>query len=177
MYELEKTIRKIDKSFSAYAFNKERALRFKDYSKEQLKLGNLGLKSNTAATRKIQGTSHNPLYFRGQLAKQFETKKGDQNAAEAGYFKTNTRKPDGSKISYTAIANLQTTGYRIPLTGSKGDNVRKWLAGHGIFPSANKRFIVVRPRPHVHNSIDKYDERGKDWKVIEKYADRVWKSL
>ena len=175
--ELNKTVKQIIKGVSSAELNVSRANTFTGYTKQQTKLGSLGLKENRPATRKIQGESHPPLSWKSRLISKMKVKKNKDKSADAGYFDSDKSKPEGKNISFTKIAKLQSTGYRIPLAGAKGQKVRGFLAKHGIFPKKTKNFLIVKPRPFVYNCLYKYEERGKDNKAINKHMDRLWGKL
>jgi hypothetical protein len=157
--------------------NKRRAERFKEQTKKDLNSSKYRLAANTEATEIIQGLSHDPLYIKGTLVDKMELKELDAESVDAGYFNDNNEIVSGGKITYATLAMIQTTGYRIPLQGDKGNRVRGFLAKHGIFPRADREFLNVKPRPFLYRAYEDALKNGNDEKVINDYMDELWRSL
>ncbi len=174
---LMRSISKIDSGVSGGKpkLNKSRAEKFRKNTISDVKTGRLALKKNRPATEIIQNTTHPPEYFTGELLKSIDIKTEDNGSAEAGYFVSDQRRPASAKISYTDIATLQHTGYRIPLLGEKGERVRRWLAGHGVYVKKNKAFLIVSPRPFIFKSFDRSE--NSDDTEINKFMDNLWQTL
>lgn len=177
MNELDKVINDIIKGISSPELNIARAKSFKKFTQQKLRLGDLGLKQNKPATIKIQGGVHPPMHFTGRVNRAMKIKIRPDKSVDAGYFMGDSTKPSGSKISFAKIVKIQACGFRIPLTGGKGEKVRRWLAAHGIFPRKTRSFLVVAPRPFILNSINMYKERKKDDIIIIQKVKQLWKSL
>ncbi len=175
--EIESTLNTIKAGIVDTKINNARATRFVHYTKDHTKIGLLGLKHNSEATRIIQGKSHSPEYNRGDLIKQMKVRTNNDGSSEAGYFRSDTKKPQKGKLTYFHIAVIQHKGYRIPLQGAKGERVRKFLMVHGIFPRKTRSFLVARPRPFLHNSAQRYYDHNVDKKVAEKEFNKMWGSL
>ena len=170
-------IDKLANGLNPEILNRERARVFIKYTRQKLQEGSLGLSPNTGATTKIQGSSHQPLSFTGGLAREMDFLVTKDKSVEAGWFAWNGARPKGSKLSYTQLALLHTTGFRVPLTGDKGARVRRYLASQGIYVRKTKTFLIVKPRPFFHNSLKRYTVANKDYKVVKKYVDALWRTL
>lgn len=176
--EIFRTVRKIETGTikKVNKMNFARAGAFKERSTNDTKAGNLRLQPNTPATVKIQGTKHNPEYFTGKLLSEMQIKDTDLQTVDAGYFVSDTKK-GSPKLTYYQIAIIQTMGYRIPLQGAKGERVRNWLARKGVFPSKDKEFLTVPPRPFLYNAHSNALTNGVDEKVVNKYMSDLWNTL
>ena len=178
MAEINKAISKIRTGTITQIkkLNKERALAFEKTAISDTRRGRLGLTPNTSATQKIQKRKHHPEFNTGDLLNNMELK-FDGQSAKIGYFANSSKRPKGSKVSYSRIAVMQHTGYRIPLFGEKGENTRKFLAAHGIFPRKTTKYLIVVARPFLPNSVTVQESKSVDAKVIRKYMDKLWGSL
>ena len=83
-----------------------------------------------------------------------------------------------SKKTYTELANLHTTGYKVPLQGRKGKRVRHWFAANfDIYFKVDLKFLTVEPRPFMGLAADKWALSGRDAAIQEQAAStlqRVW---
>lgn len=141
---------------------------FVKFTKNQLMENGLSLAPNSGATKKIQQAEHNPLSFTGGLAGSMESRMNADKSCSAGFFGDNTTKPEGSKLTYTQIAILQSSGFRIPLTGEKGDRVRGWLAAHGIYVRKDKESIEVPARPFLTKAFEIFEVQESTSEVMSK---------
>lgn len=165
--------------------NLKRAQAYTKYTKGMLGSGKLGLKKNTPATRIIQKVSHPPLSWKHEMVRQIESKKLPLGAAGSGFFASNQKKPgprhlpfkSRNPLTWTQIANIQHTGFRIPLQGDKGKRVRNFLAFHGIYMKKTKTHIIVAPRPFLDNALVRFSKSGRDDAVINKFTQKLWAKL
>lgn len=181
---IDQMIRKVEKGTisNVLRLNKRRAKTFKESAIEDTKWGKLGLKKNQPATVKIQGYTHSPEYFTGEMLNSMDIKEAFDtkipNGAEVGFFYISNKKPKGNgTATYSDIAMLQTTGFRIPLTGEKGEKVRAFLASKGIFPKKGKQFLIVPPRPFLFKALENFEKKDRDTKVINQYFKELWAGL
>ncbi len=177
--EINAMIRKVETGTitKVNRLNEKRAKAFRIMAIDDTKYNRLKLKKNQPATVKIQGWYHAPEYFTGALLKAMEIMTNDDLSVDAGYLPSNKKKPKNSKITYTQIALLQTTGFRIPLQGEKGERVRRFLAAHGIFMKKTKNFLRVSPRPFLQRGAERFDAKGLDTKIINQYMKDLWIKL
>lgn len=145
--------------------NRERAERFKRYTKGNVRKNRVLLKENSPATVKIQGTRHRPLRFSGEMLDNLKC----EHKKEASIVRFSNKKIRDGDITYEKLAALQESGFRIPLQGSKGNNVRKFLAAHGIYVKKSKQFLVVPPRPFFKRTIELYLAAEFDKHIIGKF--------
>jgi len=138
---------------------------FQRYVRGNVRKGRLFLKDNTQATKRIQGRSHKPLDFTGNMLKNLEA----THSKTYSKVEFSDKKPEGSKISYAQIAALQEVGFRIPLQGDKGEKVRGFLAVHGIFPAVHRQYLTVEPRPFFKKSIELWQAGDFEKKIISKF--------
>ena len=117
------------------------------YIQNKIKRGDAGLKPISAATRKLTG-NHPPLSNTGDLLNHLEAKDGTIG------FSNNTL-PD-SNISYANLAAILQSGFRVPLTGAKGEKVRNWLHYNGIHCKKSTKYIVVPPRPFLDKLVEEF---------------------
>lgn len=165
--------------------NLMRAELFKRFLQAQLSAKSLGLESNTAATRKIQRAVHPPLFWTGTMADTVKTKSNKDKSASAGFFASDdTMPPSGTtwagwpirpKLTWTEIANLQETGWRIPTDpdDAKGARVRAFLSHHGVHLHHDKKFIKVVPRPFMQSAGNEYFLKNKDIEVMRDMVDEA----
>jgi len=170
------TITRVDR------LNKARAKAFKKSAIDDTKWNRLKLAKNQPATVKIQGWYHSPEYFTGELLKAMEINAAidaeKEGSIDVGYFMISNKKPKGGgTATFSDIAMLQHTGFRIPLTGEKGGKVRGFLASKGIFPKKGKQFLIVRPRPFLFMAARNFDSKHRDAKVINTYIKDLWAKL
>lgn len=178
--EFKKDLEEIKKSISSQELNRARANNFKQYTKKLVKKNQAGLKPISSATRILTG-DHNPIDLTGKLLEAMEVRDSGKTAAEVGYFPDNLTKVFGKNITYTKLAELQNTGYRIPLTGEKGRKVRAWLAmnglnmfgGMGKFHGASRQWIIVPARPFFWNSFFRFNNESEDERFAKEYLDKV----
>jgi len=167
------------------SMNKRRSKAYVGNTKQDAQNNKLRFAPNTPATRQIQTRKHSPMSFYGEMMNNIKTRTNGQNT-ESGFFQNDPSKPTAkdrckvgrynkpARITWYKIALLHTTGYKIPLQGEKGRRVRKFLAAHGIFPSATKEFLIVVPRPILKASYQNYIKSMKDDIIIDKYFDKMW---
>jgi hypothetical protein len=158
-----------------------RANKFRKFTIENVQSGNLGLLPISGATKIIAG-SHEPEWRTGNLLEGMKVKPAGRNAADVGYFEDSSLIP-GKNITYTRAAILQHTGYRIPLTGEKGERVRAWLAAKGVFSKdyhdfaggvkSSDKWIIVPPRPFMIKSMDLYESTGEDIKAVDEFLNKM----
>lgn len=172
---LIKHLRGIGKVLGSPNLQLYRAAKLRDHIVTTTKSGSLYLKDISEATMQIQSGNHAPMVNTGELLKEMGVRAVGKNAAEVGYFKGGKQIP-GKKITYTIAAVLHHAGYRIPLTGEKGDRVRKFLAIHGIFPKASTHWLVVPPRPFMFVGFYDYLSSGKDIEAVDEYLKTMTES-
>lgn len=120
--------------------NKERGKSFKKFMTKNLKNGTIPLEP-------IKDQSHNPLYDTGRLADQIDVKIVD-NSVDVGYFEENTERPEGTELTYTEIAIVQSHGFN---TGK----------------------VVVPPRPFLDIGFRMYEESGQDEILVNEFIGNV----
>lgn len=196
LQKLIKDLRKINKDLYSPNLQVYRAQKFKQYTINLVKSNNAGLKPISLATQIISG-EHDPMNLTGELLEHMAVRrvsggvKGgyspgnlspNESAADVGYF-PGSKKVPGKRITWTRLAILHHTGYRIPLTGEKGRRVRAWLAFHGVnlfggmnlkdksAKGPNRQWIIVPPRPYMLNSLEKYKREGKDLEAVKEFFD------
>ena len=178
--EFKKDLERIKKEISSEKLNLERANNFKQYTKKLVKKNQAGLLPISSATRILTG-DHNPIDLTGKLLEAMKVRESKGNSAEVGYFDEDTTKVFGKKITYTRLAEIMHTGYKIPLTGEKGRKVRAWLAingvnlfgGMGKFYGASRQWIIVPARPFFNNSFFRFNNEGEDERFAKEYLDKV----
>lgn len=161
-----------------------RAKKFRDFTVERVSSGNLSLRPIKKSTKIIHGKAHPPEWNKGHVVSKMSSRTMDDGSAEAGFFDDSSMIP-GKNITVTKAVILQHTGYRIPLTGEKGEKVRKWLAWKGVFsdprPNSawrraksirNEGWIIVRPRPFVFTSATVYNHAGLDVEAAVEYMNK-----
>jgi hypothetical protein len=157
-----------------------RAQKYREFTINMVKKGQLDLEPLSEVTQMLTGV-HNPLYKTGTLVDYMGIKPIGKNAAECGYWGANkTGKPNLAQI-----AILQSTGYKIPLTGEKGKRVRAWLAMHNVplqnsysraKPKGGDTYLVVPARPWIMISYFAYVFSGEDLKACNEYIDKLLSS-
>ncbi len=166
--------------------NRRRATRFRKFAIGQLAGGSLNMFPLTALTKHIQAkqgiSQHPPLHVDGDLARAMKARKAidapKPGSWKTGYLKESTDGPSDSKKTYTELANLHTTGYKIPLQGRKGQRVRNWFAfNFDVYFAKDKDFLTVDPRPFMGLAADKWISSGRDVAIIERAVSalqRLW---
>lgn len=142
-----------------------RGERFMEYVKKNVKEGALGLKKDSRATEKIQGSQHAPMDHTGTLLGGMKLQTDWRHITSVGYFDDGSRAA-GYSLTYLTLVVLHHTGYKIPLSGVNGEKVRGFLARHGVFPSKTKNALYVPARPFFDNAVEKYDANDEDAKGI-----------
>jgi hypothetical protein len=164
-------IKDIIKNIDAQEMNMIRAKAYKDFAADMGKAGRLDLKSIGSLTSYMTG-DHNPMSLTGKLLSLMKVVPASGNSAEVGYFPGGPIVPSNSynKITYTQLAIIHHTGYRIPLKGEKGKKVRDWFfAVYGVKFKGSAEWLIVPPRPFMDKALDLYKEQGIDNLVVEKY--------
>lgn len=126
--------KKIDK------LNLKRGNRFREFMINNLQRGLIPLEP-------IRDQSHNPLYDTGKLAEEIEVKLVDKSV-EVGYFESNTNRPEGTELTYTEIAIVQSLGFN---------------NGRG----------VVLPRPFLNIGLRLYSETDIDDRIVDEFIKNV----
>lgn len=166
-----------------------RAKKFRDYTVEMVSGGKLGLEKIKETTKKISG-DHQPMYNTGGLLDRMSVRQTGDNSAGAGYFSGGSGKYSKNSLTDEDIAYIHhlQTGFRIPLTGEKGERVRKWLAWKGVFKtgamevargfkeshqkSSGDKWIEVKPRPFIEISVNHYIAEDRDLKATNEFLDK-----
>lgn len=184
--DLAKSLTSLKRSMRGDDLGKLRGRRFSRDAKIIVATGQASLPPNKTSTVKIQGRPHAPMAWHGRLLEAMKVRVMD-GGVEVGYFGDDNSKPgpsilsDGkvsqSKLTFTEIATMQSTGYRVPLTGSKGARVRGFLAAYGIFPKKSKTFLTIRARPFLANSAEVHETRGNDLEVAKAFMTRLLETL
>lgn len=175
--EFKADLKELIKSLDSQDLNMYRAKQYRKFTIEMGKAGRLGLKERSALTEYMAGAEA-PLYVTGKLFEHMRVKPGDKKSAEAGYFGGDGEVPSigEKKLTYTDLAILHHTGYRVPLQGEKGQRVRRWfLACYGVRFASDKQWLVVPPRPFMFKSCDEYENGGEDVRATENYIEKVLK--
>jgi hypothetical protein len=157
-----------------------RAKKYRDFTVDMVKKGQLDLEPLSEVTKILTG-EHPPEYNTGTLVDYMGVKPAGKNAAEAGYWGANK----SGKPNLAQIAILQSTGYKIPLTGEKGKRVRAWLFANKInlnnsyqrtTPPGTETYLVVPPRPWIMISYFAYVFSGKDIEAVDEYLQKLMNS-
>lgn len=153
----------------------KRAESYKTYTKNLVKGNQANLKPISSATKFLSG-DHSPEFLTGRLLDEMKVKPSGNFNAEVGYFAEDSVKVPGKDLTYTQLANLQHTGYRIPLTGEKGRKVIAWMRKVGLLSGGKKsggtkQWIYVPARPFMFTSFARFEEEGKDFEFVSKYLD------
>ncbi|MFW9871956.1 MAG: hypothetical protein ACFFG0_02565 [Candidatus Thorarchaeota archaeon] len=160
-----------------------RANKFREYVIEHVKGNKLNLKPLKESTKIISG-DHDPLWKTGGMLENMAVRPVGKNAADVGYFEDDSSKVPNTNITYTKLAILQHTGFRIKTTGEKGQKVLRWLAAQGIF-DANpdgqslkkaEGWIVVEPRPFLNKAFNLYIHEDRDIKVVDEFINKAIKA-
>ncbi len=168
--DLDVVMKRIDQN----DVNKQRAEAFKMFMNTEVSSEGLGLAPLSEASIKIRG-SHPVMFNSGKLLEAIKIRKvPKQTAVDVGFFEGGRKAPE-SKLTYTQIAILQHTGFRIPVGAEeKGVRVRKYLAHFGIFPSSSKAFLSVPARPFLYLAAEKFVSSGEDQQIIDKFMKELY---
>lgn len=177
--ELSKTLKDLPKSLNTKELNKYRANSYVEYTKKIVKNGAINIKGISPITRFLAG-QHDPLWVKGTLMNHMKVVVNEDGSADAGFFEDGQKIP-GKDITFTQLAILQHTGYRIPLFGEKGKRVRGWLAYQGVdlgkfgaSVKGSQRYLNVPPRPFMLRSIASYERIGGDLKATKEYLSKYF---
>ena len=177
--EFKKDLGLVKKMIDSRELNLFRAEKYTKFTKDMIRSGTLNIKARSNLTEYISG-NFDPLSVTGKLLEQMKAVYGKGKSGEAGYFGGGPEVPSIGyrKLSYTDLAILQHTGYRIPLQGPKGKKVRAWfVACYGIHFKKEREWLIVPPRPFMHRSLDSYERRGLDNKAVSEYIDKKLKGV
>jgi hypothetical protein len=174
-------LKKIKSSLSSQEISIHRAKKLKEFVIENVSSGQAGLHPLSSATTFLTG-QHNPMSLTGKLLQEIKYKPDGKNDALVGYL-PDSKKVEGKNITYTKLAEIHHTGYRIPLTGPKGKKVIGWMKrvglisgkGEGLGKGGSKQWLIVPPRPFFIDSVYKYVMSGLDNEAAEKYIREVLK--
>ena len=187
--EFKKSLKGMKDLISAQELNLYRAEKFKEFAYKAVGGGRTRLVPLSSATIALAGI-HDPEFLTGRLMKAMKVERSGKNAAIAGYWRgADSVQIQGKKLTYDDLAFIQSTGYRIPLTGEKGRRVRAWLAmnGLGIFGkqkgtktkmqsiAGGKKWLIVPPRPFMERTLKLYLEEDGDSKAAAEYIDMTLK--
>jgi hypothetical protein len=188
--QLVRDLKKVGKIIASPNLQLHRAKTYRNMAVNWVKIDFLGLMRHSGATEILTG-KHSPEFLTGALIDHMKVKPHGKTEADVGYFKEDNDRPKNTRITYTQIAILQHTGYRIPLTGRKGARVRAWLAAQGVFTKdydnytggvrarnqkGDDAWIVVPPRPFMLIALDRYIDEGIDIQAADQFIDRLFKS-
>jgi hypothetical protein len=172
--ELNKTLDNSIKKIDIKGLNKYRGEKFIEFTKEMVRNGQLNIKGISPITRFLAG-QHDPLWVKGNLLNKMKVVVNEDSTADAGFFEDGNRIP-GKEITYTKLAQLQQSGYRIPLFGDKGRKVRNWLAAQGVdlgkfgaSVKSSERYLIVPPRPFMLRAFNSYTRKGKDLMAAKEF--------
>jgi len=173
---LIRDLRKLGKIIGSPNLQMYRAEQFRKFTVKEVVGNHIGLKKLSNATIKLTG-AHAPLSLSGRLMNNMKVRKAPKNAADVGYFDNDMTQVPGTKITYTKLARLQHTGYRIKITGKKGQKVLAWLHSQGVFdgnPSGTtlkkgEGWINVPARPFMLKAMNKYEAKGLDMKATDQF--------
>lgn len=172
--EFQNDLKKLEKVISSNEINMHRATKYRDFTVALTSMGGVGLEKRSKLTEHMMGT-HNPLNVTGQLLAKMKVMEAPGNAADAGYFGNDGTVPSigHRKLTYTQLAILHHTGYKIPLKGDKGERVRKWFyACYGIRFKPDREYLVVPARPFMTNALARYEESGADIQVTQAFINK-----
>lgn len=178
---LVKSLEKIGKVIGSKNMQLYRAKKFRQFAVESVENGNLPLKKLSEATIKKTG-EHNPLWLTGSLVRHMAVRPVKGNAADCGYFANDGALVPNTKITFTKLAILHHTGYRIRTDTEKGNKYVKWLASQGLFDGNPKKegggkgFIVVPPRPFMLKAMDLYESKNLDMKAVDEFLNKLMKA-
>lgn len=183
MKNVERLFRRVRQRISdVNELNSRRADSFMRFTRFEASTRSLKLQSNTSATRVIQRANHPPLLMSGAFASSMRKRRNPDNSFDAGFLKSNMAKPRTrtdwagwtlrSRLTFTQIANIQKTGYRIPVAiGTvKGKKVRAFLSAHDIHLRRDKKVLVVVPRDMIGQAIKFYRDKPIDLQLVKKHV-------
>ena len=165
------------KTMGSQDLNMYRAKKYRDFTVESVRSGKLNLRARSALTAHMMG-EYDPMSVTGKLIQQMRTEPSGKNDAEAGYFEGGPVAPSISheKLTYTQLAIIHHTGYRIPLKGEKGEKVRAWFAAtYNVRFKKDKEWLIVPPRPFMFRALADYERQGLDLKATEEFLDKRFK--
>lgn len=173
---LESLMKGIDhlEHFPVSKMNKARAKAFKKFMTDQVKSNSLYLRKLSPVTIALHGKDHPPMENTGGFTAAVRDKQ-EGDISVAGWIQESGR-PKGAKIQWREIASLHISGYRVPLTGNKGERVRAYFAAHGIFFKKTTKFLVVLPRDVLGRAYYQYELTGKDDEIIDRFFDNELRS-
>lgn len=177
--EFKKDLKQLKDTIDSQDLNMYRAKKYREHTVDMVRSGTLNLRARTGLTEYLMG-NYDPLSVTGKLLEQMKVKPGTKKSGEAGYFGGGPEVPSIGyrKLSYTDLAILQHTGYRIPLQGPKGKKVRAWFVTcYGIHFKKEREWLIVPPRPFMYRSLDSYERRGLDNKAVSEYIDKKLKGV
>lgn len=177
-------LKQLIKVINSQDLNVYRAKKFKEFTKKSVRSGGVRLVPLSSATIALAGV-HDPEFLTGKLMDAMKAEPGPGTSAIAGYWEPSDKVP-GKNLTYAKLATIQTTGYRIPLTGDKGARVRAWLFmnGLGLFGKSKGtktkmqsiigkgQWLIVPPRPFMHRALDMYLESDGDIKAASEFMDK-----
>lgn len=184
--QFKKDLEEIKRGIADKGLNLYRAKKFREFAYNAVGDGKTRLVPLSSATIALFGI-HNPEFLTGKLMKAMKVESKGETAI-AGYWNPSEKVP-GKNITYADLAIIQSTGYRIPLTGEKGRKVRAWLAmnGLGLFGKqqgtktrmqkvvGGGKWLVVPPRPFMERTLKLYLEEDGDNKAVSEYIDNYLK--
>lgn len=159
--------------------NMYRAEKYVRFTQDMVRSGTLNIKARSSLTEYITG-NYDPLSVTGKLLEQMKVKPGAKKSGEAGYFGGGPLVPTTGerKLTYTDLAILHHTGYRIPLQGDKGARVRAWYwHNFKIHFHPKKQWLIVPPRPFMYRSLGSYERKGLDSKAATEYMEKRLKGV
>lgn len=171
MKKFKNELDEIVKTIESQKLNMHRAEKYRDFTVDSVKSGKLNLRARSALTAHMMG-EYDPMSVTGKLIQQMSFRASGKNDAEAGYFEGGPVAPSIShdKLTYTQLAIIHHTGYRIPLKGEKGEKVRAWfIACYGIRFKKDREWLIVPPRPFMFRALADYERQGLDMKATEEF--------
>ena len=177
--EFKNDLKRLKEVIDSQDLNMHRAEKYTKFTKDMVRAGTLNLKARSSLTEYISG-NFDPLSVTGKLLEQMRVMPGSKKSGESGYFGGGPLVPTTGerKLTYTELAILHHTGYRIPLQGEKGQRVRAWYwFNFKVRFSPNKQWLIVPPRPFMYRSLDSYERRGLDNKAVSEYIDKKLKGV
>jgi hypothetical protein len=177
--EFKNDLKQLKNVIDSRELNLHRAEKYRDFTRDMIRSGTLNVKARSSLTEYISG-NFDPLSVTGKLLEQMKAVYGKGKSGEAGYFGGGPLVPTTGrrKLTYTELAILHHTGYRIPLQGEDGQRVRAWYWFHfKVHFHPNKQWLIVPPRPFMYRSLDSYERRGLDNKAVSEYIDKKLKGV
>jgi hypothetical protein len=159
--------------------NLYRAKKYVKFTQDMVRSGTLNIKARSSLTEYITG-NYDPLSVTGKLLEKMGAIYGTKKSGEAGYFGGGPLVPTRGekKLTYTDLAILHHTGYRIPLQGKDGARVRAWYwHNFKIHFHPKKQWLIVSPRPFMYRSLDSYERKGLDSKAATEYMEKRLKGV